>query len=80
MVCEHTQEIDLKRKKNNSLSGTTMMKHTEMFSRREYTTKNTSQLTKTRTARKIQLTFKINHRQCRSQDFSEGEVIVMTQF
>ena len=35
------------------------MKHTEMFSTREYTTKNNSHLTKTRTTRKIQLTFKV---------------------
>ena len=43
VVCEHTQQIDLKRKKqllqSTLLSGTTSMKHMEMFSTREYTTK-----------------------------------------
>ena len=64
----HAGDRPEKKEKNNGsiyeillqstlLSGTTMMKHTEMFSTREYTTKNNSHLTKTRTTRKIQLTF-----------------------
>ena len=41
-----------------------MMKHTEMFSTRDYTTKNNFHLTKTRTTRKIQLTLNKPQKSC----------------